>query len=78
MRLADYLSTHRITQSAFAGRVGVTTSTISRLCRGQTPPSKDLISAIVRETGGAVLPNDLFPDAMAQVPAEAAPVTEAA
>lgn len=67
MTLADYLSQHRITQAAFAARVGVAPSTITRICRGQTRPGAPLVTAIVRETAGAVLPNDLFPEAMAQL-----------
>lgn len=71
MTLSDYLSQHGITQLAFAAKLGVHSSTISRLCRGETTPEAGLLAAIVRETGGAVLPNDLFPAAMAQVaPAE--------
>lgn len=73
MTLSDYLSQHGITQLAFAARLGVTSSTISRICRGETTPEAKLVAAIARETGGEVLPNDLFPTAMAQVaPAESA------
>ena len=69
MTLPDYLNAQGITRTAFAARVGVNVSTISRLCTGQTRPEAALVTAIVRETGGAVLPNDLFPEAMAQVTA---------
>lgn len=65
MTLSDYLSQNEITRAAFAVRVGVAPSTISRLCRGQTRPEGALVAAIARATGGAVLPNDLFPDAVA-------------
>ncbi|MBS7810515.1 helix-turn-helix domain-containing protein [Roseococcus pinisoli] len=67
MTLADYLANHRETRMAFAARVGVASSTISRLCRGETAPEASLVAAIVRATGGEVLPNDLFPAAMAQI-----------
>lgn len=67
MTLSDYLKQHGITQLAFAAKLGVHSSTVSRLCRGETVPEAGLIAAIVRETQGAVLPNDLFPAVMAQL-----------
>lgn len=72
MTLSDYLAQHGITQVAFAERLGVASSTISRLCRRQTTPEGSLVEAIVKETCGAVLPNDLFPAAMAHAPQAAA------
>lgn len=69
MTLAGYLAQNGITQSAFAARVGVRTSTISRLCRGETRPEAGLVAAIARETAGAVMPNDLFPEADAALTA---------
>lgn len=78
MTLADYLSSHQETRMAFAARVGVASSTISRLCRGETTPEAALVAAIVRETNGEVLPNDLFPVAMAQIAPGAEQPSEAA
>ncbi|MBS7792188.1 helix-turn-helix transcriptional regulator [Roseococcus sp. SDR] len=77
MTLSDYLKQNGITRFAFAARVGVHASTIGRLCRGETAPEASLLAAIVRETQGAVLPNDLFPAVMAQVPPQGAAPSEA-
>jgi transcriptional regulator with XRE-family HTH domain len=54
--LPDYLSKHGLTQRAFAVRVGVDQSIVSRLCAGRMTPSLDLALRIERETGGAVAP----------------------
>lgn len=76
MTLTDYLRETRQTQMAFAARLGVSASTISRLCRGETAPEAGLVTKIVAATEGRVLPNDLFPAAMQAasrpVPSEAA------
>lgn len=64
MTLSDWLRTTRTTQVALAARLGVAASTVSRICRGECQPEAQLIAAIARETAGAVLPNDLFPQAV--------------
>lgn len=64
MTLAEWLRATGTSQVAFATRVGCSPSTISRLTRFETAPEAALVEAIARETGGAVLPNDLFPRAM--------------
>jgi len=55
MTLPEYLAEHKITQSVFAGRVGLTQATISKLCRQDRPPiSLETAVVIERETGGCV------------------------
>lgn len=69
MTLTTWLAaqTPPVTAAAFALRVGVAPSTVSRLLRGLTSPSAALARRIAEETGGAVTPNDLLlPAAPAQ------------
>jgi len=54
MNLATYLQSKGELQSTFARRVGTTPATISRLIKGEFPPSLALAAAIERETFGAV------------------------
>ncbi|MFC0407945.1 helix-turn-helix domain-containing protein [Roseomonas elaeocarpi] len=68
MKLLDWLRTTNTAGYELARRVGCSPATISRVSRGLTRPEGDLVTAIARETGGAVLPNDLFPDAVAHAP----------
>lgn len=44
----------------FGRKVGVTHSTISRICSGAKKPSPSLMERIALATGGAVQPNDWF------------------
>jgi transcriptional regulator with XRE-family HTH domain len=52
--LAHYLTSNELTQTAFARRVEVDQSRISKLCRGEIRPGLDLAHRIERETEGAV------------------------
>jgi len=54
-QLQEYLTQNGMRQSAFAGRVGATQATISKLAAGAMRPSLELAVAIERETGGAIL-----------------------
>lgn len=60
MKLADYLTTHGLDDTAFGAKVGRDRSTIFRIRTGTHKPSPDLMEAIARETGGLVQPNDYF------------------
>ena len=53
-QLSTYLSNNGISQRAFAKRVGIDQSVISRFARGEARPSLDVALNIEKETGGAV------------------------
>lgn len=58
MKLQDYLSKHELTDAAFALKVGLSQSQISRLRRGRSLPSWEAISAIATATKGKVTADD--------------------
>lgn len=57
-KLSALLKREGIHQSAFAQRVGVGNSTVSRWLTGERRPSLTLAQRIFNETGGDVTPND--------------------
>ena len=65
MKLADWLTAHAVTRSAFARRIGVTPGAVTQMCGPGAWVSRDTAELILRETGGGVTPNDflsgLFP-----------------
>lgn len=60
MKLAEFLSLRKISQADFASAIGATQASVSRYCGGRVPENKDMMLAIVRETGGLVTANDFF------------------
>ena len=60
MKLRDYLDMRAITQAEFAGRIGISNAEISRILAGLRHPNPNTMRAIMRETDGAVTPNDFF------------------
>lgn len=52
--LAQYLHREKLTQSAFAERLGVRQSFVSRLIRGEAKPSLGTAFRIEKLTGGEV------------------------
>lgn len=54
--LPEYLKTNKITQTAFAERMGVCQSLVSYWVNRKVRPSLELIMKINRETGGKVPP----------------------
>jgi 3,4-dihydroxy 2-butanone 4-phosphate synthase / GTP cyclohydrolase II len=61
MRLADWLSKHRMSRVEFARRVGLTPGAITQLCNSDHAwMSRDTAELIARETRGAVTPNDFI------------------
>ena len=52
--LAQYLEAEKLTQAAFASRVGRTQATISRILNGEAQPSAELAASIEQATGGRV------------------------
>lgn len=59
MKLNDFLSSHGVSKSAFAKKIGTTTATVSRIADGLVVPRRALMHAIHHHTGGEVTPNDL-------------------
>jgi transcriptional regulator with XRE-family HTH domain len=53
-KLITYLREKQITQSSFAGRIGITQAALSRMLSGQIAPSLETAVKIQRETDGAV------------------------
>ena len=64
MKLTDYLHRERLTASAFAERIAVPPSTITRLLAKQRSPRLDLLEKVLAGTNGDVTPND-FVDCLA-------------
>lgn len=63
MRLADWLSRNGMSRVAFARRIGVTPGAVTQLCNSEHAwLSRDTAELIVRETRGAVTPNDFLPE----------------
>lgn len=60
MTLAEWLNSNGMTQVAFAARLGVPQSSVSRWCDGRIPSARN-ITRIAEETGGAVGPASWFP-----------------
>jgi 3,4-dihydroxy 2-butanone 4-phosphate synthase/GTP cyclohydrolase II len=63
MKLSDWLELpnpdgSRKRRDEFAARIGVTPQMISAYCADRIWPSKERMEFILKETGGAVTPND--------------------
>jgi plasmid maintenance system antidote protein VapI len=52
--LAQYLKSNKVTQGAFATRIGVTQPVVSRLVNGTAQPGPELARRIQEETGEVV------------------------
>jgi 3,4-dihydroxy 2-butanone 4-phosphate synthase/GTP cyclohydrolase II len=64
MKLAEWLTANGMRRGDFARRIGVTPGAVTQICNQKGAwVSRDTAEAIVRETGGAVTPNDLLSDA---------------
>ncbi|MDR8087816.1 helix-turn-helix domain-containing protein [Burkholderia gladioli] len=62
MNLSTYLSSRKVTQSAFAVRLGVSQGLIYQWLTGRRPVSADKCVAIERATDGEVTRRDLRPN----------------
>lgn len=60
MTLTDYLAANGISYDAFGARLSVTGEAVRLWATGARYPSRKNMHAIVRETGGAVTPNDFL------------------
>ena len=62
MAIKAYIKRHGITQQAFADRVGVSQSAVQQWIIGRTRPTPKLARVIIRETGGEITAQKLFPE----------------
>lgn len=65
MKLTDYLAREKMTATAFAARINVPVSTVTRLLANERSPRLDLLVKIRTATSGEVTPND-FADTFAE------------
>ncbi len=63
MKLDDYLTTHNLTDNAFANIIGRSQPTVNRLRRDQTKPDWETVRRITEATKGRVTANDFIPPA---------------
>ena len=61
MKLDDWLKRNSISRADFARRTGLSKGSISQICNQDTAwVSRETAQLILRETGGAVTPNDFL------------------
>jgi 3,4-dihydroxy 2-butanone 4-phosphate synthase/GTP cyclohydrolase II len=61
MKLMDWLSRHGVSRAEFARRIGLTPGAVTQLCNNEAAwLSRETALLIVRETRGAVTPNDFL------------------
>ena len=60
MKLSAYLAKNRLTASAFAERIGVSVSTVTRIINGQRRPDLNTAALIESATGRKVRPQDFY------------------
>ncbi|MFC0217492.1 3,4-dihydroxy-2-butanone-4-phosphate synthase [Pseudochelatococcus lubricantis] len=78
MKLADWLDRNGITRVAFARRIGVTPGAVTQLCNNPAGwLSRETAELVLRETRGAVTPNDFLGSHGAQENMMTQSVTEA-
>lgn len=77
MQLTDYLTANKIMPSAFAARVGVDKSTVSRWLDGSLRPGWESLKRIAVATDGQVTAND-FIGVQEPIPNVTAPPTATA
>jgi transcriptional regulator with XRE-family HTH domain len=62
MKLADYIDAANLNYRKFAELVGIDTSSVNRLRRGETRPDWETVARIAAATKGAVTANDFMPE----------------
>ena len=60
MKLQDWLKANAVSQSRFAKRIKTEQPYISLICRKRIWPSHNVMLRIIRETKGAVRPEDFL------------------
>lgn len=77
MRLSDYIAELKISDAAFAERIGVSRQALSRYLSGDRRPDWAVLNRIVQATDGHVTPNDfLDPKLDESAAAESGPATQ--
>jgi len=61
MNLRAYLKKHGLSQSAFAGKIGVTQGAVGHWVTGRHPVTPKWASRIVSKTRGEVTLHDIYP-----------------
>jgi len=79
MKLGDWLKLNNVSRSDFARRTGLSKGSISQICNQENAwVSRETAQQIMRETGGAVTPNDLLdPSITKELPSMPHSVTQA-
>ena len=60
MKLDDYLTQRKITNTQFASTIGAERSHLSRVRRGVLAPTLDMMVRIAKATDRQVMPNDFL------------------
>jgi len=60
MKLEQYMRDRKITDAAFAVKVGLSQSQVSRIRRGVSWPSKEVVEKIAAATNNKVTANDIL------------------
>lgn len=60
MQITDWLTTNKISDAAFAARIGVSRQALWRYKSGERIPRPSILQRIQGETGGQVQPADFF------------------
>ena len=61
MKLAEYLATKQLDESAFAAALGVSAMGVRHWVNGRRTPRPEQMQKIFSATDGAVTPNDFLP-----------------
>jgi len=61
MGIGEHLERLKLTTYAYAKKIGVNQSTISRACNGTVPNAATML-AIAKESGFRVMPIDFYPE----------------
>jgi hypothetical protein len=60
MQLQDWLTMKGLSNPQFGKAISRTAEAVRRYASGERIPDRDTMTAIVRETDGAVMPNDFY------------------
>lgn len=60
MLLQDWLAREGLTFGQFGGAISRSAEAVRRYANGERIPDRETMTAIVRETGGYVTPNDFY------------------
>lgn len=60
MKLKEHIEKRGLNFSTYAPLIGVTPQAVSRYASGDRIPEKDVMQAILEDSGGEVTPNDFY------------------